>query len=140
MRTLRFLLTGVGNVGRPFLEMIHARAALLRERYRLELRLVGVADSGGAAVDAARAKGGQVLLLARAEPRDAGRWDLSVRPTVVGGEHPLGRLGAREMGLVYRSDIHGTLTLTSGEQGAWGASAAMLRDVLDITRSGPAAS
>jgi hypothetical protein len=36
----------VGNVNRPFLEMIHQRAALLRERYRLELRLEGVADSG----------------------------------------------------------------------------------------------
>ncbi len=52
MRTLRFVLTGLGNVGRPFLEILHERAALMRERYRLELVPVGLADSGGAAVDA----------------------------------------------------------------------------------------
>lgn len=114
--------------------VILANAVLRVPTVLRDVTVTGMRGVTRAELDAARARGGQVLLLARAEPKDGGRWELSVRPTVVGAEHPLGRLGAREMGLVYHSDIHGKLTLISGEQGAWGASAAMLRDVLDLAR------
>jgi homoserine dehydrogenase len=113
--------------------VILANAVLRVPTTLKDVAVTGMRGVTRAELDAARGKGGQVLLLARAEPGDDGRWALSVRPTVVDGAHPLGRLGAREMGLVYRSDIHGRVTLISGEQGAWGASAAMLRDVLDLT-------
>lgn len=112
--------------------VILANAVLRVPTTLKDVAVTGMRGVTRAELDAARAQGGQVLLLARAEPREEGRWALSVKPTVVDGSHPLGRLGAREMGLVYRSDIHGRLTLISGEQGAWGASAAMLRDVLDL--------
>ncbi|OYT72552.1 MAG: homoserine dehydrogenase [Chloracidobacterium sp. CP2_5A] len=46
-RTLRCILTGLGNIGRSFLAMLPARAAYLRERYGLALRFVAVADSSG---------------------------------------------------------------------------------------------
>ena len=51
MRPLRFVLTGVGRVGRSFLEVWRSRAALLEARYGLSLRAVGVADGSGAAWD-----------------------------------------------------------------------------------------
>ncbi|MFP2928514.1 hypothetical protein ACLESO_25630 [Pyxidicoccus sp. 3LG] len=114
--------------------VILANAVLRVPTTLKDVAVTGIRGVTRAELDAARAQGGQVLLLARAEPREGGRWDLSVRPTVVGGEHPLGRLGARDMGLVYRSDIHGRVTLLSGDEGAWGASAAMLRDVIDVAR------
>lgn len=46
-RTLRCILTGLGNIGRTFLEILPARAALLRERYGVALTFVAVADSSG---------------------------------------------------------------------------------------------
>lgn len=52
MRTYRIMLTGLGNVGRSFLEIGLSQAELLAQLYGIELRVVGVADSGGAALDA----------------------------------------------------------------------------------------
>ncbi|TSC31978.1 homoserine dehydrogenase [Corallococcus sp. Z5C101001] len=83
-------------------------------------------------LDTARAKGGQVLLLARGEPLGEERWEWSVRPTAVDASHPLARLGPMEMGAVFRSDLHGVNTLINAEQGARGTGAAMLKDVLEI--------
>lgn len=51
MRTVRFLLNGIGQVGRRFLEIVSEKRELLRERYGLELVLVGCADRGGVACD-----------------------------------------------------------------------------------------
>jgi homoserine dehydrogenase len=51
--TYRLILTGLGNVGRSFLEILHAQAALLRDRYGAQFVVVGAADSGGAASDPA---------------------------------------------------------------------------------------
>ncbi|MCS7078499.1 MAG: homoserine dehydrogenase [Chloracidobacterium sp.] len=46
-RTLRCILTGLGNIGRTFLEILPARTALLRKRYGVALEFVAVADSSG---------------------------------------------------------------------------------------------
>jgi homoserine dehydrogenase len=106
--------------------------AVLRVPTKLaDVQVTGMRQVTRAELDAARAQGGQLLLLARAEPRGR-RWELSVRPTAVSAEHPLSRLGPREMGIVYRSDLHGVMTLINGEAGPWGASASMLRDLLDL--------
>jgi homoserine dehydrogenase len=52
-RPVRLLLVGLGNVGRRFLELLVQKGATLRERFGLELLLVGAADSSGVAVDLA---------------------------------------------------------------------------------------
>ncbi len=52
VRTIRFALTGLGNIGRTLLEVLHGRAAWLRAQHGLELRAVGVADSSGVLVAA----------------------------------------------------------------------------------------
>ncbi len=53
MQTIRIVLVGVGNLGRRFCEIVAPRQAMLAERYGLALRLVGAADSRGAAYDPA---------------------------------------------------------------------------------------
>jgi homoserine dehydrogenase len=45
----RFVLTGLGNIGRTFLEILISRGESLRSRYGLDLRCVGVSDSSGVA-------------------------------------------------------------------------------------------
>lgn len=51
MRTYRIVLSGLGNVGRSFLTIMQSQATLLARRYRVALRLVAAADSGGAAIN-----------------------------------------------------------------------------------------
>jgi homoserine dehydrogenase len=50
-RVYRFVLTGLGNIGRTFLEILISRGDLLSRRYGIGLRCVGVADSSGVAYD-----------------------------------------------------------------------------------------
>ena len=47
MKTYRYFLAGLGNIGRTFLEILAARERMLAERYDLALRCVGVSDSTG---------------------------------------------------------------------------------------------
>ncbi|MGQ9897053.1 MAG: homoserine dehydrogenase [Acidobacteriota bacterium] len=49
-RTLRCILTGLGNIGRTFLDMLSSRTTRLREQYGLTLQFVAVADSSGCLV------------------------------------------------------------------------------------------
>jgi len=51
MKTYRLILTGLGNVGRNMLKILHTQADMLRERYGVQFSVVGVADSTGAAID-----------------------------------------------------------------------------------------
>jgi homoserine dehydrogenase len=46
-KTYRFILTGVGSVGKDLLRTLLQNGSLLQERYGLILQLVGAADSGG---------------------------------------------------------------------------------------------
>lgn len=64
--TLRFALTGLGNIGRTLLAVIGSREAWLRERHGLELRAVAVADSSGAAIDPAGLAMAEVVALKQA--------------------------------------------------------------------------
>jgi homoserine dehydrogenase len=52
-KRVRLALIGLGNVGRAFLNLMVSKAALLRDRYGLELELTAAADSSGAVLDAA---------------------------------------------------------------------------------------
>jgi homoserine dehydrogenase len=63
--TLRFILTGVGNIGRTLLEVLEARRDRLQRRYGLRLTLVGVADASGAAADPDGIDVGAVVALKR---------------------------------------------------------------------------
>jgi homoserine dehydrogenase len=66
LREVRFVLTGLGNIGRTLLEILAARQEAYRERYGLRLRCLGVADSSGAAYDPAGLDMAAVAALKRA--------------------------------------------------------------------------
>jgi homoserine dehydrogenase len=52
LHTVDVILVGLGNVHRQFLHLLATRDALLAQRYGLQLRVVGAADSQGAVADA----------------------------------------------------------------------------------------
>lgn len=76
-------------------------------------------------------RGERIVLLGLAEWVD-GRYVLSVKPASLPLSHPLGRMGADEMGVVYHTDISGIISAFSAEMTAMPTAAAMLRDVIDI--------
>jgi homoserine dehydrogenase len=51
VRTVRVVMTGLGNVGRRFLEIVMKKEEPLARRFGLRLQVVGAADSSGAAID-----------------------------------------------------------------------------------------
>ena len=79
----------------------------------------------------ARERGGLIRLVARAERRDGG-YLLTVRPEEIPPGHPLAHLGRKGMGVVYHTDIYGTISATIREEDPTPSAATMLRDILDI--------
>ncbi len=61
--TLRFALTGLGNIGRTLLEVLHSRTQWLHARHGVLLRAVGLADASGAAADPDGIDIGEVVAL-----------------------------------------------------------------------------
>lgn len=51
--TINTLLVGLGNVNRNFLKILEMKAGRLQDRYGLEFRVIGLADSSGVSVDPA---------------------------------------------------------------------------------------
>jgi homoserine dehydrogenase len=84
------------------------------------------------ALRAARGQGARYRLLARAERGADGSYGLSVAPVPLPPEHPLGRLGRRQMGVSFETDIYGTITAVIDEASPVPSAATMLRDILDI--------
>jgi homoserine dehydrogenase len=109
--------------------------------------LADVAIEGIRAVDpremAAAVRAGERLVplcLAELDARSSGvdgasSYRLSVRPALLPQDHPLARLTPDEMGVVFYTDHLDRLSGASLEPGPGPASAAMLRDVLDIVWS-----
>jgi len=83
-------------------------------------------------VQQARREGRVYKLLATAERRTDGGADLRVAPTLMPPNHFLSRLGRRQMGVVYYTDIYGTIMAAIDEPTPVPSAATMLRDVLDI--------
>ena len=79
----------------------------------------------------AAAEGKRVKLLAVAEKQGNG-YDLSVRPTWLSADHPLAQLKPKQMGIVYHTDISGSIAAAIVEETPLPTASAMLRDVVDI--------
>jgi homoserine dehydrogenase len=71
-------------------------------------------------------------LLVRTDRQQDGSITMSARPTPLPSTHPLGHLGQKQMGVVYETDIYGTITLIINEENPIPSAATMLRDLLDI--------
>lgn len=63
MPTIRLALVGVGNVGQGFLQLLLEKGADLRQRYRLDLRVVAAADTSGIAINPAGLDPAELLAL-----------------------------------------------------------------------------
>jgi len=55
-----------------------------------------------------------------------------VKPMALPPEHPLGHLGRKQMGVVYHTDIFGSITALIEELTPVPSAASMLRDIFDI--------
>lgn len=113
--------------------VILANAVLDRPTVLSDLSVRGIRDVTLADLRAAAARGERLVLLGRAARiGDTGDWRLTVAPTSLPLAHPLARMGADEMGIVYRTDISGILHATSEEIDAVPTAAAMLRDLIGV--------
>jgi homoserine dehydrogenase len=82
----------------------------------------------------AAAAGKRVKPLAVAE-REGDGYRLDVRPTWLDAEHPMAQLGPKQMGIVYHSDISGSISAAIVEETPIPTASAMLRDVVAICAS-----
>ena len=107
--------------------------AVLEYPARLEeVTLTGITALSSDVLRAARERGNRYRLLARAERRSDGTYHLSVAPVPLPPDHPLGHLGRKQMGVVFSTDIYGTITAIIDEPDPVPSAATMLRDILDI--------
>jgi homoserine dehydrogenase len=107
--------------------------AVLGYPARLEdVTLTGITGVRRDTLRLAQQRGSRYRLLARAERREDGSYDLSVAPTPLPRDHPLGHMGRKQMGVVYYTDIYGTITATIDEPDPVPSAMTMLRDTLDI--------
>jgi homoserine dehydrogenase len=90
--------------------------------------ITGVSDE---ALEAATADGMRVKLVATAEA-DGDGYNLSVRPERLAADHPLAQLGPKQMGIVFHTDISGSISAAIVEETPVPTASAMLRDVVEV--------
>jgi homoserine dehydrogenase len=112
--------------------VILANAVLSEPATMDDVALTGVIDLKPETLQAAQERGQRYRLIARAELARDGGYQLTVRPEPLSLNHPLGHLGEKQMGVVYETDIYGTVTAVIDEPSPVPSAATMLRDVLDI--------
>ena len=83
-------------------------------------------------LEAAKADEKVIKLVATATRQEDGSYALTVSPTLLPGNHPLARLSGQQMGIVYHTDIYGTISATILEEDPIPSAATMLRDLLSI--------
>jgi homoserine dehydrogenase len=111
--------------------VILANAVLRRPTTLADVAVEGITGLTADELRAASARGERIVLLCLAEP-DGDTYRLSVRPTALPDDHPLARMSADEMGIVYYTDIAGRLSMTTRETDPVPTAAAMLRDTIEI--------
>jgi homoserine dehydrogenase len=95
----------------------------------------GITGLSGAMIRAAQEAGQVYKLVTTAERRAEVDVGLRVAPTPLPRDHFLATLGAKQMGVVYHTDIYGTLMTAIDEPTPVPSAATMLRDTLDIFTS-----
>ena len=113
---------------------IVANAVLNQPTNLRDFSVTGITALTAADLTNAVAQGQRIVLLCKAERNAAGSYDLSVKPTALPADHPLARMSEWEMGVVYHTDISGRASATSAERGPMPTAAAMLRDLIDVSR------
>ncbi len=94
----------------------------------------GIVGITPADLAAARARGEVIKLVARAERRADGVYDLRVQPESLPEDDFLARVSGWEMGVVFETDIYETIFAKIDERDPVTTAAAVLRDVVNISR------
>ena len=92
----------------------------------------GITGLRGEDVLAARQEGQVYKLLTTADRRADGGVNLRVVPIPLPADHFLAHLGRKQIGVVYHTDIYGTLMAAIDEPTPLPSAATMLRDIMDI--------
>jgi homoserine dehydrogenase len=111
--------------------VILANAVLRRPTTLADVAVEGITRLTAEELRAATSRGERIVLLCLAEGAGDG-YQLSVRPTALPADHPLARMSAEEMGIIYYTDIAGRLSMTTRETDPVPTAAAMLRDTIEI--------
>ncbi len=72
----------------------------------------------------------QVIKLVALAEKIGKDYELSVRPTRLDKSHPLAQIGAGMMGVIYHTDINGTIFASIEEHDPYPTAAAVLRDIV----------
>ena len=112
--------------------VILTNAVLFQPTTMDDIERTGITELAPEDIQSAQERGEQYRLLASAERGADGSYTLSVAPVPLSSDHPLGRLGRKQMGVLYETDIYGTITAIIDEPSPVPSAATMLRDVLDI--------
>ncbi len=99
-----------------------------------DVEVMGITGTGVEELSEAMAEGKRIKLVATAEA-DGDRYRLRVRPERLAASHPLAQLGPKQMGIVYHTDIYGSISATIVEETPVPTAAAVLRDVIQIYSS-----
>ncbi len=98
-----------------------------------DVAVTGITAVGAGELRQAMAQDRRIKPLAVAQ-REGDRYHLSVAPAWLDAAHPLARLGAEQMGIVYHTDVCGAISAAIVEETPMPTAAAMLRDVVEIYR------
>lgn len=112
--------------------VILANAVLSQPTTIADVDVTGVVGLEPDQLQAAQERGERYRLLASANQTVDGDYHLRVAPIPLSADHPLGTLGSKQMGVVYETDIYGTITAIIHEPDPVPSAATILRDVLDI--------
>jgi len=114
--------------------VIIANAVLKRPTTLKDVTVEGIRKIKREDLQAAEARRETIKLVAMAE-RVGKDYRLSVKPMLLEKSHPLAKLGAGMMGVMYHTDINGTIFAAIEETDPYPTAAAVLRDIVQIARS-----
>lgn len=109
--------------------VIIANAVLRRPTTLKDLHVEGIRGITAADLKAAVDSGQVIKLVALAE-RKGQDYELSVRPRRLDLQHPLARVGADMMAIIYHTDINGAIYAHIEESDPYPTAAAVLRDIV----------
>ena len=109
--------------------VIIANAVLRRPTMLKDVTVEGIRNVTAEQLQAAKQHNQVIKLIALAEKR-GNDYQLSVRPTTLERSHPLAGVEAEMMGILYHTDINGTIFATIREEDPYPTAAAVLRDIV----------
>lgn len=116
--------------------VIIANAVLRRPTKLEQVNVVGIRGVTEGALREARSNNKVIKLVAKAKKKENGGRDFefSVMPTLLPADHPLARVNGDMMGVIYQTDINGTIFASIEEKDPYPTAAAVLRDMVDVYR------